>query len=182
MAGPAFDPSGAVRFDLKSGAASDAQGSRLVVLPSSALEALERTSPEGVVELGNELGRVCGERVAFRLGGDAGVRAAQLEIVISHLAGELAVAGVGALHLERWGRALVCVVENPSHASDAFVSAVLAGALSAASGRDVAVAPLARNGARYFVGAPRAADRVRMLAAQGKGHAEILGALQGGAS
>jgi hypothetical protein len=34
MASSSFDPTGAVRFDLKSGSASDARGERLVLVPS----------------------------------------------------------------------------------------------------------------------------------------------------
>src|SRR5262245_62648796 len=99
MAGPAFDPSGAVRFDIKNGTAADAKGGRLLVVPCSAVDALERAGGDAVTVLGAEIGRACGARVAGRLGGDAGVRAAQLEVVVSHLAGELAVAGVGAVQL-----------------------------------------------------------------------------------
>src|SRR5689334_6399623 len=110
MAGPAFDPNGALRFDLTRGAASDARGARLVVMPAAALEAVERTHGPAIAALGAELGKACGTRVATRLGGDGGVRNAQLEVVVSHLAGELAIAGIGAVHLERWGRAMVIVV------------------------------------------------------------------------
>ncbi|HVH42255.1 MAG TPA: hypothetical protein VM925_07915, partial [Labilithrix sp.] len=106
MPGPAFDPTGAVRFDMKSGAASDARGGRLVLLPASALEALERTTPGALAHLGSEVGRACGRRLAASLGGESGVRASTLEAVVTHLAGELAIAGLGAVHLERWGRAM----------------------------------------------------------------------------
>jgi len=181
MAGPAFDPNGAVRFDLEKGAASDAGGARLLLLPSSALQAL---GTDVLGKLGRELGRACGARVATRLGGDTGVRGATIEVAASHLAGELAIAGVGAIHLERWGRAMVVVVANPSVADDAFVSEVLGGALSAASGREIAAALLSREGgtARYFLGSATTAERVRGLVAQRMGHAEILAALQGGSS
>jgi hypothetical protein len=183
MAGPAFDPNGAVRFDLSRGAASDARGARLLVLPAAALESVERTHAPAIAALGMELGRSCGARVAARLGGDGGVRGAQLEVVVSHLAGELAVAGIGAVHVERWGRAMVCVVTNTSSAafpSDAFLAAVLGGALGAASGRDVAAAPLGKDGnaVRFFVGTKATADRVRGLVAQGKGFAQIVTSLQ----
>src|SRR5438132_13670003 len=108
MAGTAFDPNGSVRFDLKSGAASDAKGQRLVLWPSASVESLDSSAQE---KLGNDLGRACGARAAARLGGgDAGVRGAGLEHVVTHLAGELAVAGIGAVHVERWGRAMVFVV------------------------------------------------------------------------
>jgi hypothetical protein len=182
MAGPAFDPNGAVRFDLSRGAASDARGARLLVMPSAALESVERAHAPAIAALGTELGRACGARVAARLGGDGGVRNAQLEVVVSHLAGELAIAGVGAVHVERWGRAMVCVVANPSFASDGFLSAVLGSALGAASGRDVSAAPLGKDGnaLRFFIGTKATAERVRGLVSQGKGFAQIVTTLQQG--
>lgn len=179
--GPAFDPNGAVRFDLKSGAASDTRGTRFVLVPSAALEALERTTPGALAHLGAEVGRSCGARVAARLGGGDAVSASSLETVVSHLAGELAIAGLGALQLERWGRAMVLVVSNPSVASDGFVGAALSGALVAATGREVTSAPLGREGttARYFIGTQQTAVKIRALASQGRSWSEILGILQG---
>lgn len=184
MAGPAFDPNGAVRFDLNRGAASDARGARLVVLPSSAIEALERSQAGAVAALGAELGRACGAKIASRLGGDGGVRNAQLEVVVSHLAGELAVSGVGAIHLERWGRAMICVVTNPSVSSDVFLGSVIGNAIGAASGREVVAAAVGRDGgeSRFFIGTAKTAERVRGLVAQGKAFAEIVASIQGGAS
>jgi hypothetical protein len=184
MASPPFDPTGAIRFDVKNGAASDARGARLVLVPATALEALERTTPGALAQLGMEVGRACGARVAARLGGDAGVRAATLEAVVTHLAGELAIAGVGAVHLERWGRAMVVVVTNPGVNSDAFLSAALAGALRAAAGREVAIAPLGHEGnaGRYFVGAPQTATKAKSLVGQGKSWGEVLATLQKGAT
>lgn len=181
MAAPPFDPNGAVRFDLRSGAASDSRGARLVLVPSAALASL---GPDALTKIGLAIGQACGERVASRLGGDGGVRAAQLEVVISHLAGELAISGVGAIHIERWGRAMVAIVSTPSIPDDMFVGAVLGGALSAASGRGVAAASLGREGTqtRYFLGAPATADHVRVLVGKGLSYAEVLASLQGGAS
>ncbi len=184
MADPAFDPSGAVRFDVKNGAASDTRGARLVLVPASALEALDRQTPGALAHLGSEVGRGCGARVAARLGGDAGVRAATLEVVVSHLAGELAIAGLGAVHFERWGRALVIVVANPGVNSDTFVGAALSGALAVAGGREVSIAPLGRDGttARYFVGTQQTVSKARSMVSQGKSWSDVLGVLQGVAS
>jgi len=180
MADPAFDPNGAVRFDMKSGAASDALGARLVLMPAAALEVLERNTPGALAALGSELGKACGGRVASRLGGANGVRGASLEVVVSHLAGQFAIAGLGAVHLERWGRAMVIVVASPGVNSDGFVAAALAGALLAATGREVAIAPLGREGstARYFVGAERTVLKARSLVSEGKSWSDVLGALQ----
>src|SRR5262249_26550802 len=126
--------------------------------------------------------KACGAKVASRLGGAGGVVNAQLEVVVSHLAGELALAGVGAVHVERWGRAMVCVVTNASLPSEAFAASVLGSALGAASGREVVAAPLGREGQamRFLIGNRKTAERVRVLVGQGKGFAEILTSLQAG--
>ena len=180
MPAPAFDPHGAVRFDLKSGATSDPRGARLVLLPAAALEALERTTPGALAFLASELGKGCGARVAANLGGDAAVRSCDLETVVTHLAGELAIAGLGAISVERWGKALVFVVANPSVASDGFVSGALAGALLAATGREVSVGALGKDGAtsRYFVGTPATITKIRGLVSQGKSWSDVLGTIQ----
>lgn len=184
MASPndsSFDPTGAVRFDVKAGSASDSQGARLVLVPSDALELL---GAEALTAIGLHMGRACGLRVAARLGGDGGVRSSSLEVAIAHLSGELAVAGVGALHIERWGRAMVAIVTNPSVADDAFVGGVLAGAVTAASGREVTAASLGREGneARFFLGSAETAERAEELVASGKAYAEVVAILQGGSS
>ena len=184
MPGPAFDPNGSVRFDLKRGAASDARGARLLLVPSAALEALGEAHPAAAAQLGTELGRACGERVAARLGGDSGVRNATLEVVVSHLAGELAIAGIGSVEIERWGRAMVLTVTNPSVAGDELLGAVLAGAISAATSREVATAALGKDGGamRFFVGSKKTADKVRGLVSKGTSLGEALGSIQGGAT
>jgi hypothetical protein len=181
MADPSFDPTGAVRFDLRSGSASDSRGDRVVLVPSAALESLGGAA---LAELGKHIGQACGTRLATRLGGDDGVRAAQLELVITHLAGELAIAGIGAVHIERWGRAMVAVVANASVSDEGFVGGVLSGALSAASGREVTAAALGTEDgkARYFLGSAATSERVRILVGQGNGYAEVVAAIQGGAS
>jgi len=179
MAGPAFDPNGAVRFDLRSGAASDSRGNRLVLLPSAALAGLDA---DALGRMGDVLGRVCGARVAARLGGDAGVRGLSVEVAIAHIAGELAISGLGMMHVERWGKAMVAVVENPSISDDAFVGAALGGALSAASGRTVAAAPLGREAgrARFFLGSGATAKRVTALVGEGRAFSDIIASIQGG--
>lgn len=181
MADPSFDPSGAVRFDLRSGSASDSRGARLVLVPSAALESL---GEEALAQIGEHIGKACGARVAARLGGDSGVRSASLEVAVAHIAGELAIAGIGAVHVERWGRALVAVVGNASIANEGFLAAVVSSALAAASGRDVSAASLGRQPGspavvRLFVGSAATSARVGELAKSGKPYAEIVASIQG---
>lgn len=181
MASP-FDPSGAVRFDLRSGSASDAKGKRVVLVPAEALATLAEDQKLALALLGQATGRACGARAAARLGGEAGVLKGSLEAVVSHLAGELAVAGLGMLHIERWGRALVSVLAQPAIDDEAFLEATLSGALSAATGRDVVCACLGREGTqvRFFCGSATTADRVRAKLQEGAKHGDILTELQAG--
>jgi len=180
MPGPAFDPNGAVRFDMTNGAASDSRGTRFVLVPASALEALERVTPGALAHLGSEVGRACGARVSASLGGDASVRAGTLDVVVTHLAGELAIAGLGSVAVERWGRALVVVLTGPTVNSDGFLGAALAGAIGVASGRDVSMIPIGRDGnvARFLIGTQQTMIRCRSLVSSGKTWMEILAALQ----
>ncbi|MBX3225695.1 MAG: hypothetical protein KIT84_31040 [Labilithrix sp.] len=180
MPGPAFDPNGAVRFDMTNGATSDSRGTRFLLVPAAALEALDRTTPGALAHLGAEVGRACGARVAASLGGDGGVRASTLEVVVTHLAGELAIAGLGSVTVERWGRALVVVLTNPNVNSDGFLAAALAGAVGFAAGRDVCMIPIGREGnvLRFLIGTSQTMIRCRSLVSSGKTWMEILSALQ----
>jgi len=180
MPGPAFDPNGAVRFDMTNGATSDSRGTRFVLVPAAALEALERTTPGALAHLGSEVGRACGARVAASLGGDGSVRASTLDVVVTHLAGELAIAGLGAVAVERWGRAMIVILTNPNVNSDGFLGAALAGAVTVASGRDVTMIPIGRDGnvVRFLIGTQQTMIRCRSLVSSGKTWMEIIAALQ----
>lgn len=180
MPGPAFDPNGAVRFDLTNGSASDARGTKFVLVPSSALEALDRTTPGALAHIGSEVGRACGARILAKLGAESEVRAATLDVIVTHLAGELAIAGLGAVSLEQWGKALVVVLNSPNVNSDGFLAAALAGAVSVAAGRDVCMIPIGREGttARFYIGTQQTMIRCRSLVSSGKTWMEILQALQ----
>lgn len=180
MPGPAFDPNGAVRFDMTNGAASDTRGVKFVLVPAGALEALERTTPGALAHLGGEVGRACGSRILAKLGGESGVRGATLDVIVTHLAGELAIAGLGSVSLEQWGKALVVVIANPNVNSDGFLAAALSGAIGASAGRDVSMIPIGREGnvARFYIGTQQTMIRCRSLVSSGKTWMEILQALQ----
>jgi hypothetical protein len=174
-----FDPSKAVTFDLaeglvrREGAARQAE----LVVPSDALLALaEAAGNEATAAFGRAAGGAMGRRVAGRLGGAAG--SASVEVVIEHLAAELALAGLGALSLERWGKAAVLVVEGCplGAAGDRLVEALLAGAIEEALGRSVNAPRLARDGARarFLLAGPEGAERVRSWSAEGVPWTEAL--------
>ena len=180
MPGPAFDPIGAVRFDMTNGSTSDSRGVNFVLVPAAALEALDRTTPGALAHLGSEVGRACGARIVAKLGDEAQVRSATLDVIVTHLAGELAIAGLGSVSVEQWGKALVVVLANPTVNSDGFCAGALAGAVSVASGREVCMVPIGRDGnvARFYIGTQQTMIRCRSLVSSGKTWMEILQALQ----
>lgn len=180
MPGPAFDPNGAVRFDMTNGAALDSRGARFVLVPASALDALDRATPGALAHIGSEVGRACGARILAKLGGDSEVRAATLDVVVTHLAGELAIAGLGSVSVEQWGKALVVVLTNPTVNSDGFLAGALAGAVTVAVGREVFMIPIGRDGnvARFYIGTQQTMIRCRSLVSSGKSWMDILAALQ----
>ena len=160
-----FDPSKAVTFDLAHGLVHlDGAPSRLLV-PAEALVALTSAAgPEASAAFGAAIGEAMGRRVASRLG-EGGVVAAPIAVVVDHLGGELALAGLGSLGLERWGRALVLVVDQSplGEGGDRLLEAALASAIAAAAGLAAGVLLLARDGvrARFLVGGDAAIEKTR---------------------
>ena len=106
------------------------------------------------------------------------VRQASLEAVTEHLGGELALAGFGILSIERWGRAMVLVVDHaPLGAEgDDLLSSVLAGAISRATSVEAFSAKLARDGvrARFLIGGQSGVDQVRGWLESGVSWGEAL--------
>ena len=170
MPEPPFDPTGAVTFDLASGQVHLGGDAPLrVLVPADALAALSvAAGAQATAALGEALGAPMGKRVARRLsagGGDA--RRSTIEAVVEHLGGELALAGLGTLGAERWGRALVLVVDQSPFgaAGDVLTAAVLQAALAAAGGQSVTCVPLSRDSARarHLVASNAGADKARSL-------------------
>jgi hypothetical protein len=179
-----FDPKKAVTFDLPNGqvrltagpsslVAEDSHrgidNGRAVIVPAAALGALAATAGEAAArELGRSIGRALGARVHDRLD----VHGGSLDAVVSELATELAIVGLGTLSLERWGRALVvCISDAPLSgvAGDALLAAAVEGMLASASGRTVCTTPLARDGQhlRVLVGNVASIERVIGWLAEG---------------
>jgi hypothetical protein len=180
MAAPSFDPTHAVRFDLPHGSVrAGGESDRVVLVPTAALDDLALSAPPEAVEaLGRTLGSGIGRRAARRMG-DA--QSASVDGFVTQLAGEAALAGIGALSVERWGRALVVVVEHSPLVGNLLVPLVAA-AIEAASGRRVWCALLSRDAhiARVLVGSESSVARVRDWIASGLAWSEALAKLQGG--
>ena len=175
-----FDPTRAVAFDLARGVV-EGSGERLLVVPATLVaEIAHAAGPAAARAAARAIGEACGTRIAARLGGAERVRAAPIEEVLSHVAGELAVCGLGTVELERWGRALVVAVAYAAFSDDAWVAALVEGAVGAATERTVAARALVREGGRVrvLVTGPTAAERADKLLAEGTAWGEVLAQIQ----
>jgi hypothetical protein len=189
--GRAFTP-GAVTFDLAQGSVRLGDSAQVLLLPAGAVGALvQAAGPEACRAFGRALGEVLGRTAADRLAAGApdpssSVLAASPEEVLTELAAAWALAGLGALGMERWGRALVMVVRCAPLGQEgaALLEAALEGALGAATGRDTRVAQIAREPlrARFLVGGEGAIAKARALVGRGVSWTEALGALHAPAS
>jgi hypothetical protein len=137
-----------------------------VLVPTAALVALcGAATPEVVAGFARDLGESIGAAVAkrFELAG-VSAGAASIDEVAEQLGGELAVAGFGTLTIERWGRALVLVVDHGPAQGDAdrILAPLLAAAVARASGAHAECVRLAREGqrARFLVTGSAAAEKV----------------------
>ncbi len=182
MVTASFNPTHAVRFDLPRGTVRSGDGDdRLLLLSSAALMDLALSAPSEAVEaLGRTLGSAIGRRVAVRLGDPA---RSSLEDFVTQLAGEVALAGMGVLSIERWGRALVVVLEDSPLLGILLVPFVTA-AVEEASNRKASGALLAHGprAARVLVSSASAVDRVRGWIASGVAWADAIARLHGGGS
>lgn len=181
MASPTFDPTNAVRFDLPQGRvhAGGQDGERVLLVPTGAIDDVALSAPPEAVEaLGKALGAAIGRRAASRI---ASPETASIEDFVTQLAGEAAIAGVGVLSIERWGRALVVVVEGSS-LTGSLLAPMVGSAIETSAGRGVACTLLARDEhfARLFVGSEKGVERVREWMAGGVSWGDALARLHGG--
>jgi hypothetical protein len=179
-----FDSSQSVRFDLGSGAVRSAgSDERLLLISAASLMDLALSAPPEAVEaLGRALGGAVGKRAAARLR-TPGAAESSIDDFVTQLAGEVALAGVGILSVERWGRALVVVLED-SPLVGTLVAPFVGAAIEASTGRKVAAALLSRDQqkARVLVSSERAVERVRGWIDSGVAWGEAITRLHGGAS
>lgn len=148
MSHPPFDPSSAVTFDLTHGQVHLEDAPRRVLVPADALANLcAKAGDEALRDLGRAMGEPMGRRLSRRLGETSG---ATIQAVLEHLGGELSLLGLGSLGLERWGRALVLVVDQSplGEGADPLLASILEAALSAATGREPRCVVLERDGGR----------------------------------
>jgi hypothetical protein len=181
-----FDPSKSVTFDLAHGQVHlDGAPSRVLVPAAGLLGICAAAGADATAALGRAIGESMGRRVASRFAasaeGSGGARAASLESVVDHLGGELALAGLGSFAIERWGRALVLVVDqSPLGAEgDGLLAAVLESAVGEATGRSVRTGLLGRDAvrARFLVAAAAALQKVKGWLEEGSSWGDALAKL-----
>jgi len=185
MAVPRFDPSHSVKFDLGRGSVHlEGTGPRLLVPPDALVELCKHAGSDSLTDFGRRLGTEVGLRITAHWG-DSGQNIS-VEGFVEHLGGNLALLGFGNLSLERWGKALVFVVEGSPLAGqgDLLLGAMLEGALQRCMGRDGRAVLLGRDAdhVRFLmVGAP-GAEKVRAWLAEGKTWGDAIARLhEGGA-
>jgi hypothetical protein len=163
MAEVRFDPTREMKFDLGRGQVTISGRAPCLVVPREALlELLDAAGQGAARNFGQQLGIELGRRLAERLG--SGIEQASVQSFVEQLGGELAMVGLGALGVERWGHALVITIDGaPSaKAAVALVSAIISGALQRALSRDVSVVELSQIDARLrlLVVSPKTAAKV----------------------
>src|SRR5215472_7299509 len=148
-----------VRFDLPSGTVRAQDNERVVLVPAAALDSLAKSAGvDAACAFTKALGAAVGGRVAAHAGSADAVRKATLETLVTELGAELALAGWGALSLERWGRAMVIAVQGPPLAEQRLLASFVEGAIGVFSGgREVRCLSLGGDGTiRILVAGPRA--------------------------
>lgn len=139
-----FDPTRAVVYDLSRGQVSLQGRSPVLVLAADALaEVCARLDAAALRQFGGALGKQAGTRIRERL--DA--TAATLETMVDQLGGEVGLAGLGSLAIERWGQALVVRIEGCplGAASYELMSAHVEAALQVTVEREVTALVLERG-------------------------------------
>ncbi len=180
MATPPFDVSKAVTFDLSRGQIQKEDAEARVLVSARALFALcQGAGPDASATFARTTGESMGAAIAGRFeAAGTDTKGATIDAVVEHLAGELAVAGFGSLSLERWGRALVLVVDHgpATTEGDRLLAPLLAAAISRAAKVEARCVRLARDGdrARFLITGPRAADQVRNWLSSGVSWGEAL--------
>jgi hypothetical protein len=179
MTEPRFDPGGFYEFDLAKGVVRTAGGSRVLLLSAEAVVPLVAAAVKhGDLTPIRRLGKGLGEHVRTSL--DAPVDGLTPETVLGHAAAVVALFGWGRLGMERWGDALVVVLEDVPEIDEhrLGVAALLGGLFSALAGREVACVPTKES--RFLMLAPEVAEDVWGWTRAGADLPTVVGRLASG--
>jgi hypothetical protein len=188
----AFNPAEAVTFDLQFGHIHLDGAPTRIMVPADALVSLcQAAGEEEMAAYGHAIGEAVGRRVGVRLAGGSAnrhdaVRAAGLEVVVTQLAGELAVLGIGSVSAERWGKALVLIVDQSplGEQGDDLLAEILQSALHALVNSSARVIKLQRDGVRtrFLAVSGAAVEGVRERLAAGESWGQVIAAMHRGGS
>lgn len=176
MGEPAFDAGLFYEFDVSAGTVRSRGGNRVLVVSERVIRPLvEASLQKGDLTALRRLGKDIGEHVASFF--DVPLADLSPEVVLGHAAGVLSLFGWGRLAFERWGSALVAVLEGAPALDEGRLgtAALLGGAVSALAGREVACVPV--EGASFLVVDPSIAEQVWSWAKEGVTLAELVGRL-----
>lgn len=175
-----FDPAQALRIDLAQGKVSLAgSGERVLVPVESLIDLLAASDEEAIRGFGASLGTDMGRRIVERLGN--AVERASVELYVEHLGGELALTGLGCLSVERWGHALVVVIDGAkdSAAIETLLMALIEAVVQRSLSRDTAIVSLGRQGdsLKFALLGSHAKDEVEHALSTGKSYGDVLTSL-----
>jgi hypothetical protein len=184
MSEPTFDPAQALKIDLSRGQLTLLGSSGRFLVPVDGLiDLLAACSPEAICAFGAGMGTDIGRRIVDRLG--SAIERASVELYIEHLAGELALAGLGSLSVERWGKALVLRVEGLRDAEplESVMISLIEAAIQRSLSRDVAVMRISkeRGDLRLLILGRHAQSRVEQWLTEGLSYGDVLIKLHQGA-
>lgn len=177
MSEPTFDPLQSLQIDLSRGQLTLQGSSGRILVPTDGLiDLLAASSPEAISAFGAGMGTDIGRRIAERLG--SAIERATVELYLEHLGGELALAGLGSLSVERWGRAMVLCVEGlpDSEPLANLVQELIGAAIQRSLSRDVAVMRLSKfdGTVRMLIAGSHARAQVESWLASGISYGDIL--------
>jgi hypothetical protein len=177
-----FDPTRAVTFDVAKGTVKTGDDGRVVLVPGSTLrDALEALGDTGARALGLGVGRAAGQHTMATIGSIQKVREAALDTVVTQLAGELSIRGIGLMSMERWGRIMVLSIENPVASSPEFLAGVIEGAFVTSTGRELRTTCIDKGSpTRILLSNQALATKARGLIQEGQDFAAVIARLQEG--
>lgn len=187
MAAIAFNPSKAVVFDLARGGVhlgrrAGEAGTAHVLVPVDLFATLV-DHYAGARALGHTIGGDVVKRALARAGQEVGsMRSLTLAEVVDVLGGEFALLGLGSLRVERWGDAMLFVLDPCAldDRADPFVEGIVEGVVETGGARAAHATVIDRSDetVRVLVAGAAATDRAKELAKRGTPFTEIVSELQ----
>ena len=167
----------AVTFDLSVGRVNLRETYPQVLLPAEGLKELCAAAGDAATQvLGKVMGKQMGERIAKRLTEQSStIEKVSAEEFLANLRAEFALAGFGSLSIERWGKALLLVLDH-GQAPLALAGEALGAAIEQVAGKEVRAVHMMTDGPRdrFLLANPKAAEQVTSWLQQAVSWGEVL--------